>query len=64
MYLEEWVHLISELRGDLSDGDARTVVHAVIGAIQSPLFHNTGLVEDRLRELLAEAASAIVGIGH
>jgi AcrR family transcriptional regulator len=64
LYLEEWVHLISELRGDLSDGDARTVVHAVIGAIQSPLFHNTGLVEDRLRELLAEAASAIVGIGH
>jgi AcrR family transcriptional regulator len=64
LYLEEWVHLISELRGDLSDGDARTVVHAVIGAIQSPLFHNTGLVEDRLRELLAEAARAIVSIGH
>jgi AcrR family transcriptional regulator len=64
LYLEEWVHLISELRTDLSDADARTVVHAVIGAIQSPLFHNTGLVEDRLRELLTEAARAIVGIGN
>jgi AcrR family transcriptional regulator len=64
LYLEEWVHLISELRGDLSDADARTVVHAVVGAIQSTLFHNTGLGEDRLRELLTDAARAIVGIGH
>jgi AcrR family transcriptional regulator len=64
LYLEEWVHLVSELRGDLSDADARTIVHAAVGAIQSPLFHNTGMVEDRLRELLTEAARAIVGIGH
>lgn len=63
LYLEEWVHLISELRGDLTDADARTVVHAVIGAIQSPLFHNTGVFEDRLRVLLTDAARAIVGIG-
>jgi AcrR family transcriptional regulator len=64
LYLEEWVHLISELRGDLSDADARTIVHAAVGAIQSPLFHNTGLATDRLRELLTEAARAILGIGH
>lgn len=64
LYLEEWVHLVSELRGDLSDADARTVVHAAVGAIQSTLFHNAGLVEDRLRELLTQAARAIVGIGH
>jgi len=64
LYLEEWVHLISELRGDLSDADARTIVHAAVGAIQSPLFHNTGLGADRLRELLTEAARAILGIGH
>jgi DNA phosphorothioation-dependent restriction protein DptG len=63
LYLEEWVHLVSELRTDLSDIDARSVVHAVIGAIQSPLFHNTGLAEERLRALLADAARAILGIG-
>jgi AcrR family transcriptional regulator len=62
-YLEEWVHLVTELRADLSDNDARTVVHAAIGAIQSPLFHNTGLDEDRLRVLLADAARAILGLG-
>lgn len=63
LYLEEWVHLVSELREDLNDTDARAVVHAVIGAIQSPLFHNTGLAEDRLRVLLTDAARAILGIG-
>lgn len=62
LYLEEWVHLVNEQRADLTDTDARAVVHAVIGAIQSPLFHNTGLAEDRLRMLLTEAARAILGI--
>jgi AcrR family transcriptional regulator len=61
LYLEEWVHLVSELRTDLSDADARTVVHAMVGAIQSSLFHNAGLNDDRLRKLLAEAARDIVG---
>lgn len=62
LYLEEWVHLVNEQRSDLTDAEARTVVHAAIGAIQSPLFHNTGLPEDRLRLLLTEAARAILGI--
>lgn len=62
LYLEEWVHLVDELRDDLSDTDARAVVHAAIGAIQSPLFHNTGLAEDRLRTLLSNSARAILGI--
>jgi AcrR family transcriptional regulator len=62
LYLEEWVHLVNELRDDLNDTDARTVVHAAIGAIQSALFHNTGLAEDRLRGLLSEAARAVLGI--
>ncbi|MGQ4596615.1 TetR family transcriptional regulator [Nocardia sp. R6R-6] len=62
MYLEEWVHLLDELRADLSDADARALVHAAIGAIQSTLFHNTGLPEDRLRQLLAAAARAVLAV--
>jgi AcrR family transcriptional regulator len=62
MYLEEWVHLLDELRDDLADADARAIVHAAIGAIQSTLFHNTGLPEDRLRQLLAGAARAVLGV--
>jgi AcrR family transcriptional regulator len=62
MYIEEWVHLLDELRDDLSDADARAMVHAAIGAIQSSLFHNTGLSEDRLRQLLADAGRAVLGL--
>ncbi len=64
LYLEEWVHLVNEMRADLTDTEARTVVHAVIGAIQSPLFHNVGLPEDRLRAILTDAARAVLGIGR
>lgn len=62
MYIEEWVHLLDELRDDLSDADARAMVHAAIGAIQSSLFHNTGMPEDRLRQLLADAGRAVLGL--
>lgn len=62
LYLEEWVHLVDELHPDLTDTDARTIVHAAIGAVQSPLFHNSGLAEDRLRVLLTDAARAILGV--
>lgn len=61
LYLEEWVHLVNEMRSDFSDADSRTLVHAAIGAIQSPLFHSAGLAEDRLRALLAEAARTVLG---
>ena len=61
LYLEEWVHLLDELRADLGDTEARVVVHAAIGAIQSTLFHNSGLPVDRQRALLTAAARAVLG---
>jgi AcrR family transcriptional regulator len=63
LYLEEWVHLVTELRDELSDTDARAVVHAAIGAIQSTVFHNTGVDAERLRTLLTEAARSILRTG-
>lgn len=60
LYLEEWVHIVRELRTQLDDASARTLVHAAIGAIQSPLFHNVGLPEDRLRTRLADSARAVL----
>lgn len=62
MYLEEWVRLLRELDAGLTDTEARTVVHAAIAAIQSTLFHETGLPERRLRELLIRGAHAILGL--
>jgi AcrR family transcriptional regulator len=62
LYLEEWVHLVGELDPESDDAAVRARVHAAIGAIQSTLFHNVGLPEDRLRTVLARAARAVLGL--
>jgi AcrR family transcriptional regulator len=63
LYLEEWVHLLTELRPGLDDTAARTLVHCAIGAIQSTLQHSAGLPEERLRELLRQSAIAVLTAG-
>ena len=60
LYLEEWVHLLTELRPGLDDSAARTIVHCAIGAIQSTLQHSAGLPEERLRALLRQSAIAVL----
>lgn len=60
VYLEGWVHLLQELRDGMDDATARTIVHAAIGAIQSTLFHNVGLPDDRMRAVLTNAATAVL----
>jgi AcrR family transcriptional regulator len=63
LYLEEWVHLLCEGREDLDDVEARTIVHASIGAIQSTLFHNKGLPDDHVRNVLTAAALRVLAGG-
>jgi AcrR family transcriptional regulator len=60
LYLEEWVHLLCEGRQDLDDVEARVLVHASIGAIQSTLFHSSGLPADRLRDVLTATAVRVL----
>ena len=60
LYLEEWVHLLTELRPELDDAVARTLVHASIGAIQSTLQHSAGLPDKQLRAVLRSAAVAVL----
>jgi AcrR family transcriptional regulator len=62
LYVEDWVHVVREQRPELDDVTARTLVHAAISAIQSTLFHNAGLADDRLRRVLAASARAVLGI--
>jgi AcrR family transcriptional regulator len=61
-YLEEWVHLLLELRPLLDESDARLVVHAAIGAIQSSLFHAQPARGDHFDQLLTNAAVAVLGL--
>ncbi len=60
LYLEDWVHLLTELRPGLDDSVARTIVHCAIGTIQSTLQHSAGLPDDRLRDLLRRSALAVL----
>jgi AcrR family transcriptional regulator len=60
LYLEEWVHVLGELRPDLSDSEARTIVHAAIGAIQSILFHDSGLPTAHLERIMTASARAVL----
>ncbi len=57
-YIEEWVHLVATLRPELADAQARAIVHAAIGAIQSGASYNSGLPPGQQRALLASAAHA------
>lgn len=61
-YIEEWVAVVAPIRRDLADGEVRLTVHASIGAIQSILFHNSGLPGPRLVELLDQMAHACLGV--
>jgi AcrR family transcriptional regulator len=63
LYLEEWVHLLAELRPGLDDAAARVLVHCAIGAIQSTLQYSASLPEGRLREMLRHAALRVLTEG-
>ena len=57
-YVEEWVHVLAGLRPELTDTQARAVVHAAIGAIQSGASYNSGLPPDQQQVLLGGVAQA------
>ena len=62
-YVEEWVHVLVELRPELSDAGARARVHASIGAIQSVATYDSGLARDEQVALLAGMARACLSSG-
>jgi AcrR family transcriptional regulator len=62
LYLEEWVHVLNELRPELGDAEARALVHAAIGVIQSVVNYQSGLLGERLGELITSAAHAALGV--
>ncbi|MCU1604182.1 MAG: regulatory protein TetR [Modestobacter sp.] len=61
-YVEEWVHVLLELRPELTDGVARASVHAAIGAVQSVATYDSGLPRDEVVALLTRTAVACLGV--
>ncbi len=58
LYIEEWVHVLAQLRPGVGDATVRALVHASVGAIQSVLFYSSGLADDQLAALMASVAEA------
>jgi len=52
LYVEEWVHVVHELRPDLDDASVRALVHGVLALLQSPSDFHSGLPDDGVVNLL------------
>jgi len=59
-YNAVWEATLARLRPELSPGEAHTVVHAALGAINSIAFHDTRLPPEVLEALLGGAARAVL----
>ncbi|MFF4413554.1 TetR/AcrR family transcriptional regulator [Streptosporangium sp. NPDC001559] len=57
---EEWAHLVSESRSDLSDPEARALVDGVRALIFGLVMSGTSLVGDRLEAMTLDAALAVL----
>lgn len=60
LYIEEWVHLLGELRPELDDSSVRVLVHAAISVLQSTLFHRVGRGDQKATDLLIGAAHSVL----
>lgn len=60
-YAAVWEATLVRVRPELGPGEAHTVVHAALGAINSIAFHDPGLSRDALEALLGGAARAVLG---
>ena len=58
LYVEEWVHLVHELRPEFSDTEVRAAVHAAMGLLQSPSDFESGLAAEAAVNLLMSMALA------
>ena len=50
--VEEWVHVLSQVRPELNDGEARVMVHAALGMGVAICNYRSGLDDGSLTELV------------
>ena len=60
LYVEEWVHVVHELRSDLDDASVRALVHGVLALLQSPSDFHSGLPDEGVINLLMSMGVAAV----
>lgn len=59
-YVEEWVRVLRVVRPELSNDEARMLVLAAIGAIQSTVHVNERTVQDQLESIMISTAEAVL----
>jgi AcrR family transcriptional regulator len=60
LYVEEWVHVVHELRPELNDAGVRALVHGVLGLLQSPSDFQSGMADEGVINLLMSMAVSAV----
>jgi AcrR family transcriptional regulator len=64
LHVEEWVHVLSQLRTDLSDGEARLMVHAALWMCLSVTYYESGIDPAREGEVLKRMVrTSLLGTG-
>jgi hypothetical protein len=58
LYVEEWVSVVTRVRTDLTDGEARAGVHAIMAFLQSAAARRSGLPSEEVAEVLCRMALA------
>lgn len=60
MQIEEWVHVLTHQRSELSDTEARAVVNATLSLIHSAALFRSELAPERMRKFLIDAAMGVL----
>ncbi|WTX00068.1 TetR/AcrR family transcriptional regulator [Streptomycetaceae bacterium NBC_01309] len=55
LYAEEFVHVVADRRDDLTDAQARVLVHAAFGLMNSVADHDPGIPAEQIAPLLRDA---------
>jgi AcrR family transcriptional regulator len=56
--IEEWVHVVSELRTDLNEAEVRTAVHAVLSMAVAVVNYDSGLHDDNTAAMIESMVRA------
>jgi len=59
--IEEWVHVVTQVRPDLSDAEARASVHAALSMGVAICNYESGLDPDRVHRLVTSMLRAALG---
>ena len=62
LYIEEWVMTLGRVRPELSSADARVLVQAALGAVNSIVLYRPGVESRHLQEVLVTVASAVLAV--